>query len=201
MKRQRLLRATLPVVLVAAVLVPVDGLARIDGIATGATDCAPCHGSSPTGSVNVSISGPITLGPNQTGTYTLTIDEALAGGALNIAITGGSGTLGTIAPNLDNVKVLGDELTHVDSTVSPPNGNLGLWVYNFTVTAPGTIGETITVAALGMQYNGDFSNDAGDVWNSATPLGISVVPEPGTATLLGLGLVGLAVSGRGRRRR
>lgn len=184
------------VVLAAAAMLPVPALANPNGRTDGATDCAPCHGGEPTGTVGVSISGSSTLAPGETGTYTLTIDQALDGGAFNVAITGGAGTLGS---SESNVRIGGGELTHTDAESSPPGGNLGQWVYSFTVMAPGTIGETITLAAVGMQYVFD-QDPSDDVWNSAVPFGINVVPEPGTAALFGLGLLGLALRSRGRRR-
>jgi hypothetical protein len=47
-----------------------------------------------------------------------------------------------------------------------------------------------------MQYNFD-GGTGGDLWNNTT-FAINVVPEPGTAMLLGTGLLGLAVQGRRR---
>lgn len=193
--------ATLLTLLASIGLAPSTSMAFPDGRADGATDCAPCHGNSPTSSVAVSISGSSTLMPNETGTYTLTIGTDLAGGALNVAIISGmGGTLGVVDAN---TKLLagptGEELVHADAFSNAPTGNIGDWVYNFTVTAPGTIGATITLAAVGMQFDNSF-DQSGDFWNSpALPFGITVVPEPGTGLLLAGGLVAMGVRRRLRR--
>lgn len=193
MKRQRLLLGMLPSVFAAFALLPSGAQAFPNG---ATMDCGFCHntpGISPDTNLTVTITGSPTLQPDETDTYTLTIEQGLAGGAFNIFIADGSGTLGSSDPG---VQVSGVELTHVDA--GPGGVNRDLWVYNFTVMAPSGIGDTITLAAVGMQFNGD-TVAAGDPWNNAMPFGITVVPEPGTAALLGLGLVGLAVSGRRSR--
>ncbi len=158
-----------------------------------------CHGTGATADLNVSISGPSTLLQNQTGTYTLAIAEGGTGGAFNLAITSGAGTLSESA---GNVQLLGipAELTHVNAFAAfdaVPAGNQGQWTYNFNVTAPSTIGATTTLAAAGMRFF-SLGGLANDPWNLAAPFTITVVPEPTTAALLGLGLVGLAVC-RNRR--
>ena len=75
---------------------------------------------------------------------------------------------------------------------------MGDWSYDFTVTAPGTVGAMITVAAVGMQFDGTGGFDL-DVYNSATPFGIEVVPEPATGLLMAGGLVAMGVQRRLRR--
>ena len=184
--------------LMTAVL-PSSAWASFDGRADGATDCAPCHGQSATSGVGVSISGPSTLAPNETGNYTLTIGMALAGGAFDVAITSGEG--GTLGAVDGNTKIDSGDVVHSDAFANvgmdgTSGGNIGDWLYNFAVTAPSTIGAMITVAAVGMQFDGDFDNNAGDIWNSATPFGITVVPEPATGLLMAGGLVVLAASRR-----
>lgn len=191
--------ACLAAFLMTAVL-PSSAWAFSDGFADDATDCAPCHGSSATSSVGVSISGPSTLAPDATGNYTLTIDMALAGGALDVAITSGEG--GTLGAVDGNTQIDSGDVVHTDAfndvgMDGTSGGNIGDWIYNFAVTAPSTIGAMITVAAVGMQFDGDFSQSSADLWNSATPFDITVVPEPATGLLMAGGLVVLAA---GRRR-
>jgi hypothetical protein len=150
--------------------------------------------------VGVSINGPTTLAPDETSNYTLTIDEFLAGGALDIAITSSEG--GTLGALDGNTKIDGGDVVHTDAfsdvgTDGMSGGNIGDWLYNFAVTAPSTIGAMITVAAVGMQFNGDFDDTAADLWNNATSFDITVVPEPATGLLMAGGLLILAA---GRRR-
>jgi hypothetical protein len=146
--------------------------------------------------VGVSISGPTTLLSDETAAYTLTIDTALAGGAFNIAITSGSGTLDVLDAN---TALSSGELTHVSNTSGPPTGNVGDWSYDFTVTAPSGIGEMFTIAAVGMQFDGDFSQSAADVWNSAASVVVTVVPEPATGLLTAGGLLAMGIHRRLRR--
>jgi hypothetical protein len=189
-------RVTFVVALLAMAVLPYSAWAFFDGQSDGATDCSPCHGQAPTGSVGVSISGSATLAPGETAIYTLTIDEALAGGALDVAITGG--TLGVTDANtmLDSGDIVHTDAFSDVGGDGMSGGNIGDWVYNFSVTAPSTIGATITIAAVGMQFNGDFDRSDADVWNSAAAFDITVVPEPATGLLMAGGLVVLAASRR-----
>jgi hypothetical protein len=134
------------------------------------------------------------------GIYTLTIDMALAGGALDVAITSAEG--GALGALDGNTQILSGDVVHTDALSDVgmdgmSGGNIGDWTYNFAVTAPSTIGALITVAAVGMQFNGDFSESAADLWNRATSFDITVVPEPATGLLMAGGLLILAA---GRRR-
>jgi|JI102314A2RNA_FD_contig_101_498532_length_1621_multi_5_in_0_out_0_3 hypothetical protein len=63
----------------------------------------------------------------------------------------------------------------------------------FTATGAGT-----TVINFGTGYNGDGEVQAGGLTDTSanTAVSITVVPEPGTALLMGLGLAGLAAAGR-----
>jgi hypothetical protein len=180
-----------PIVSVLALLAvlamtPAAAQARNGGI-DGRTDgCNPCHGGTPSG-IAVSITGPGSLALGGTGLYTLTIAAGLQGGALDIGTS--AGTLAAVAAN---TALSGGEIVHVDA-----NDNLdGIYSFDFNLTAPGVAG-TLTLAAAGMQFSGDFNNSAADLWNTA--LLLVDVPEPGTVLLLGMGLAGLAVVSRRRR--
>ena len=72
-------------------------------------------------------------------------------------------------------------------------GNDAQMRITFTAVAPGT-----TTIIIGTGYNGDGEVLAGGVTDqsSNTSIAITVVPEPGTALLMGLGLAGLAAAGR-----
>ena len=63
----------------------------------------------------------------------------------------------------------------------------------FRAVAPGT-----AYIDFGTGYNGDAEVLAGGISDTTqnTRIGITVIPEPGTALLMGLGLVGLASAGR-----
>jgi hypothetical protein len=175
---------------------PTAAQASSDGIdgRTG-TGCGGCHGSQPTGSLGVSISGPSTLLADETAAYTLAIDAGSAGsgGAFDIGLSGG-GSLGVI--DTTHTKLSGGEIVH---TLARPT-NEGIFSFDFNVTAPSTIGAVLTLAAVGMQFNNPAGQDPGDIWNFASGVGsITVVPEPATGLMAGLGLVGLAVAARRRR--
>ena len=118
-----------------------------------------CHGSSATPSVNVLISGPSSLSPNETVTYTLTITGGPAVEAgCNIATS--RGTLRLI-PGDSVLKLIAGELTQ--KTGKPFSG--GSVTFQFSYSAPSTPG-TDTLFTVGLSSNkGDSS--AGDPWNWA----------------------------------
>lgn len=72
-------------------------------------------------------------------------------------------------------------------------GNDAQMRITFTATGAGS-----TTIIIGTGYNGDGEVLAGGVTDqsSNTSIAITVVPEPGTALLMGLGLAGLAAAGR-----
>jgi hypothetical protein len=92
------------------------------------------------------------------------------------------------------MQIVSNEITQMPS----PATN-GIFTYQFTVTAPLAMafGSTVTLTAVGLEFNnGQGSN--GDSWDFATPFTFTVVPEPTTGLLFGLGLLGLTVVGRRR---
>jgi hypothetical protein len=100
-----------------------------------------CHGSSPTGAVNVTILGPDALTFGQTGTYTVVISSGpLSGAGTNIAASSGELDV-TIGQGLQKP---GDELTHT----APKLPFQGSVTFQFAYTAPLAPG-TVTLDANG----------------------------------------------------
>jgi hypothetical protein len=116
-----------------------------------------CHGSDPTPSVYVVISGPDTLTVNQEATYKVVI----SGGPLTAAGTNIAVSKGTLAPLGSDLKLLSGELTHTDP--KKPAGNSVK--FEFTYKAPSNPGNQ-TMFANGNSVN---LNDkkTGDKWNFA----------------------------------
>lgn len=124
-----------------------------------------CHGSSPTTSVNVTISGPNTLSIGQKATYRVTITGGpLVRAGTNIAAS--NGTLSIFQGS--GLQKIGDELTHT-SPKSPSGGTVS---FDFEFTAPNTTGE-ITLYANGNSVNGNGST-SGDQWNYAPDFVVNV---------------------------
>ena len=116
-----------------------------------------CHGSSPTASVVVAIDGPAELSPNQTATYTITVQ----GGPAVRAGTDVAASAGTLNPSSSALQKIGEELTH--SSPQPFSG--GVATFSFTYTAPSIPGTyTIYANANSVNFNGANS---GDQWNFA----------------------------------
>ena len=91
-----------------------------------------------------------------------------------------------------NTTSLGGVITHATTNVSD-------WVYDFSVTAPASVGVVISLASTGMAFDNPAGAGSEDIWNNLGPgFSINVIPEPGTAALMGLGLGMLAVVGRRR---
>jgi hypothetical protein len=115
-----------------------------------------CHGANPTAGVTVTIDGPAELAPNQTGSFTVTVQGGPAVRAgTDIAVS--AGTLNVSSP----LQKIGDELTHV----SPQPFVNGVATFSFSYTAPATPG-TYTIYANGNSVNFNGTN-SGDQWNFA----------------------------------
>jgi hypothetical protein len=181
--------------LLVAVLVPVTASAYFDGHSNAGGGCGSgggCHGNA-TGSLSVSVSGPTTVFASSTTTYTLTVQANLVGGGLSVGTDAGS-----LSSVETNTKLLSGTITHVDASTAAPSGNGGDWVYDFDLVAPATIGTTITLGFSGLAFN-QAGNRQGDEWNSGSYVVTTVIPEPATAALVGLGLGMLGLAGRRRK--
>jgi hypothetical protein len=188
-----------------AILLPVQAYATSTGYATSTASTCGCHGSLST-DVTTTITGLSTIAPGATQTYTTTLTGTLLTGAgLNVRLTGlGGASLGDVEANTQVITSSkatapyagAPQITHVDSSVAAPAGNSGDWSYNFTLTAPLTLG-TIVLNSVMLAFDGS-TDESGDLWNNLT-FSVQVIPEPSTILLLGAGMAGLAALGRRRR--
>ena len=184
-----------------AIVLPAQAYAHDAAQNTGATSTCSCHGSL-SADVTATITGLSTILAGTTQTYTTTLTGArLAGGSLNVALGGlGGGLLGNLEANTQNIVgsskapapyASANQITHTGAIAD----NTGDWSYNFTLTAPLTLG-TIVLNSVMLAFDGDGS-DAGDIFNNTT-FSVQVIPEPSTILLLGTGMAGLAALGRRR---
>lgn len=104
---------------------------------TNANGCKSCHGAL-SSLINVDISGPTTLKPNETGVYKVTISGG-SGTKVGVDIAVSSGVLTTYDSNL---KVLNGELTQP----SPKSYSGGKYIFTFNYKAPADTGYQILYA-------------------------------------------------------
>lgn len=133
------------------------------GISGQTTAGCTCHSTSPSSATSLSLSGPTTVNPGSTSTFTLTLQNSSrpsAGFDLAIVNSNGqnAGTLGTISGQL--TQIMSGELTHTQ----PKSLSGGSVSWQFTWQAPSTPGP-YTVRAVGMAVNGNGNNDPNDQWN------------------------------------
>ncbi|HLP16151.1 MAG TPA: choice-of-anchor V domain-containing protein [Bacteroidota bacterium] len=145
--------------LIFAVFLPGAAYSSANGITgrtlkSSANGCS-CHNATAASSVLVLISGPASLAPGKSGTYTVTVADTVGTkGGVDIATSAG-----TLAPVSTILKLSGGELTHSAPGPVPS-------VYTFTLTAPATTGPvTLYATAKGSA----FSN-----WNFAPNLTVTV---------------------------
>jgi hypothetical protein len=116
----------------------------------------------------------------------------LAGGALSESAIGANGNRVQIgnSAGLSAVTAVGDDNPGLDGVIGGGGSQ-----FNVTFRA---VGLGSTTLSIGTGYQGDVVVLAGGVTEQATngSFTINVIPEPGTALLMGLGLVGLATAGR-----
>jgi hypothetical protein len=106
----------------------------------------------------------------------------------------------------DGVTDNGTEVGKFDCGVPPPNAppstapgtyRIGTIIWDTSGTTVGTEGINVLMTGIGVIINGNIIEYTG-----MTVLGshvLNIIPEPGTASLLGLGLVGLILAGRRSR--
>jgi len=186
-------------VIALAIVLPVQANASDAGRNTGAASTCGCHGSLST-EVTATITGLSTILAGTTQTYTTTLTgNLLTGAGLNVALGGLAGaSLGDIETNTKFIAATKAPAPYTTANQITHTGvadNTGDWSYDFTLTAPLTLG-TIVLNSVMLAFDGDGS-DAGDLFNNTT-FSVQVIPEPSTILLLGAGMAGLAALGRRR---
>ncbi len=118
---------------------------------TNSNGCKNCHGSL-SNLINVVISGPNTLKPNETGVYKVTISGG-AGTKVGVDIAVSSGVLSTYDLNL---KILNGELTQP----SPKSYSGGKYIFTFKYKAPADTGiQTLFATGESKKAEWNFANN------------------------------------------
>jgi hypothetical protein len=147
--------------------------------ATNSGGCGSCH-TTLSGTTTVVLSGPTSLSPGATGSYTcvVTHDPAFSGtnhAGIDIAVKtvpNGSTDAGTLAASGADLKKSGNELTHPSAKTM--SGAPSTTSYAFTWTAPAAAG-TYAMQAIAIVTNGSKPG----TWGWATPLSVNVsAPAP-----------------------
>ncbi|MDP2302392.1 MAG: choice-of-anchor V domain-containing protein [Ignavibacteria bacterium] len=138
----------------------------ITGVTLKNGDGCTCHNPTPSANVNVTISGPTQLTPNQTSDYTVTV----SGGTLTAAGTNIAASVGNLSAGTGLQKI-GDELTHT----SPKAPSSGVVTFTFSYTAPAET-QLVTLFANGNSVNLNGGND-GDQWNFAQNFSLEVTND------------------------
>ena len=143
----------------------------------------------------MTVSGLATVAPSSTNTYTLSfVGQTLSGGGFSLETD--AGTLSVVD---GNTQMTGAMVTHLNGLVAAPAGNIGDWSYDFSFTAPASIGTTITLDFSGLDFDANGAGSPADDWNVNTfTIVTAIIPEPNTALLLGMGLGILGFVGRRR---
>ncbi|MBI1807699.1 MAG: hypothetical protein HYR76_11670 [Ignavibacteria bacterium] len=172
------------IALVYVVLIGFD-IQHDDGI-VGATrkngfGCT-CHNVNPNTGVNVWITGPATVPPNGSATYTLhMVGGASMTGGLNVAVA--HGALGTTNAE---TKIVTGELTHT----APKTFINDSVAWTFTYHAPASPGRD-TMFSAANSTNNNLIPDHGDQWNFGNDFVVTVAN--GVPGLSMRGIVGLTL--------
>lgn len=164
------MKRVLPILILSLV---VSSLWAYSGGISGQTTAGcTCHSTSSSTATSLSLSGPTTVNPGSTNTFTLTLQHSsrpAAGFNLAIVNSGGqnAGSLGTVSGQL--TQIMSGELTHSQ----PKSLSGGSVSWQFTWQAPSTPGP-YTVRAVGMAVNGNGSADGNDQWNFLQSVTITV---------------------------
>jgi hypothetical protein len=120
----------------------------------------------------------------------------------NASNEGGGVSLETDAGTLSvvdgNTQMTGAMAAHLDTSLATPGGNIGDRSHGFELTAPASIGTTMTLDLSGIDFNADGNDTPADDWNTNTFSIPTVIPESDTALLLSMGLGMLGFVGRRR---
>jgi hypothetical protein len=132
----------------------------------GGAGCSSCHSNQAqnTSTMTVGISGPSTLAPGASGTYTVTANLSINGTSrrMGLAVAASAGTL---TENAANLQVSNGEITHA-GTLETIDDTGGQGSYSFTYTNPanatgGSSRTLYAVARIG------FDNADGGAWRHA----------------------------------
>jgi hypothetical protein len=164
-KTNSLRKATIGVLTVLLIMgISIQVYSYASGVAgrtlKGSTPGCTCHQSSSNSAVVVSVTGPATLNPGATGTYTLSVSRSsgtFSTGGIDIAVS--SGTLAT--GGTSGIKLSSGEIVHSAKFTSATTKT-------FTLTAPATPGP-ITIYCTGAAGTNPPN------WNHGTSFIVNVV--------------------------
>ena len=155
----------------AAYTTGVSGYSGKDG-----KTCTECHSPAST-QAKATLTGPDTLAPGATATYTLVIDTDVTSSAtaqatrqagLDVATNGG--TLGTVA-QLNQTRLVGGELSHTNALPKAKTVQV-----MFTLTAPDQAG-TVTLFAAALSADGDGSNSGDSTATTTLDVAVGGAPQ------------------------
>lgn len=163
-----------------------------------------CHDRSADANLAVQLDGVAAIPTGGSANYMVSLPvgaDGKLGSGMNVAV----GTDSTASCDLDslgasNLKFIGGNLsrqatlTHANSAVQAPTGNLGAWSYAFALTNC-TVPGTLHLLASMMAYDND-GDVLGDVWNT-TEMNITV-PEPTPDGVASVAIAALALLTRRR---